>query len=630
LSTNHPPFLCDGSPLINADDKSYQNKKRIEKFREVCKGEPYYGKHEGKRYCVLHFPGIKQGADFERAFQQKLNSGDFNFRGVWFPNEVPFSDFEFSADASFDYATFSSQASFKSAVFRRRASFSHATFNKRTSFDHATFNAIDPKGAVPAADFNHATFRMQPDFSSAIFNRAADFSYCSFKQGSSFNRVTFNAIEDKDARRELGFLAADFSHAGFSAQADFSSSTFNRPADFSYTNFTGADFTFATFNEEASFSSGTFVAKADLNSVTFNKQTSFSSTCFHDEAQFVSVGFCAPVNFSSATFGGKVSFALTTFTLANFSYATFTDQVKFAGSHNRIAFTDTSTLKLQFATIRKPEGVSFQSINLRPHWFVDVDPRMFEFTNIEWFGSVGLERKYLTSEGYELLIPPHALLAIACRRLAINAEENHHYEQASRFRYMTMHVRPQFEWRFLSPRAIRLKWPGVKQRVFAANRIRRIIGAKPIMLHSEIDIARVNNYALEWWRGHAPWRLSWWYWLASGYGERAWQAGLVLLGLWIIFAAIFYFGQRSDQWWLPPQRVQEVVQGTRASLSEGQPSRLLGAREALIYSAGVMSLQKPEPLPANKRAKIFVLLETILGPLQAALLALAIRRKFMR
>ena len=43
-----------------------------------------------------------------------------------------------------------------------------------------------------------------------------------------------------------------------------------------------------------------------------------------------------------------------------------------------------------------------------------------------------------------------------------------------------------------------------------------------------------------------------------------------------------------------------------------------------------MTLQKPEPLPANKRAKTLVLLETVLGPVQAALLALAIRRKFMR
>jgi len=53
-------------------------------------------------------------------------------------------------------------------------------------------------------------------------------------------------------------------------------------------------------------------------------------------------------------------------------------------------------------------------------------------------------------------------------------------------------------------------------------------------------------------------------------------------------------------------------------------------RRALIYSAGVMTLQKPEPKPATTTAQAVVLLETVLGPVQAALLALAIRRKFMR
>ena len=51
---------------------------------------------------------------------------------------------------------------------------------------------------------------------------------------------------------------------------------------------------------------------------------------------------------------------------------------------------------------------------------------------------------------------------------------------------------------------------------------------------------------------------------------------------------------------------------------------------ALAYSAGVMTLQKPEPRPATIAGQTLVLLETVLGPVQAALLALAIRRKFMR
>jgi hypothetical protein len=50
----------------------------------------------------------------------------------------------------------------------------------------------------------------------------------------------------------------------------------------------------------------------------------------------------------------------------------------------------------------------------------------------------------------------------------------------------------------------------------------------------------------------------------------------------------------------------------------------------LTYSLAVMSLQRPEPKPMTAAAHALVTIESILGPVQAALLALAIRRKFMR
>jgi hypothetical protein len=81
---------------------------------------------------------------------------------------------------------------------------------------------------------------------------------------------------------------------------------------------------------------------------------------------------------------------------------------------------------------------------------------------------------------------PLRLLAIACRNLAVNAEENHRYEEASRFRYMAMEAR------------------------------------------------RREN-----WRGFVPWKLSWWYWLASGYGERVLKAFLVLLGIWFVAGLLY-------------------------------------------------------------------------------------------
>ncbi|HYH85634.1 MAG TPA: hypothetical protein VEX60_09125 [Pyrinomonadaceae bacterium] len=163
---------------------------------------------------------------------------------------------------------------------------------------------------------------------------------------------------------------------------------------------------------------------------------------------------------------------------------------------------------------------------------------------------------------------------MAYRNLAVNTEENHHYEEASRFRYMVMEAR-------------RLEgWQG--------------------------------------WRNSASWMLNWWYWLASGYGERIWRAFVVLLGIWLLAAAL-YTQVGFARWETKVTNEKEAAEVRRDEV--GEPLRW---PHALLYSAGVMTLQKPDPRPATNAAQAFVMLETILGPVQAALLALAIRRKFMR
>ena len=125
-------------------------------------------------------------------------------------------------------------------------------------------------------------------------------------------------------------------------------------------------------------------------------------------------------------------------------------------------------------------------------------------------------------------------------------------------------------------------------------------------------------------RGLAFWRLSWWYWLASGYGERVLQAFLVLLGIWFV-SGLLYTRVGFARW--EPKLASESDAAIATRDASGAPLKL---NRALTYSAGVMTLQKPEPRPATTAAQTVVLLETVLGPVQAALLALAIRRKFMR
>lgn len=364
---------------------------------------------------------------------------------------------------------------------------------------------------------------------------------------------------------------ADFSSATFSTEADFSYATFSAAADFSSATFSAeADFKRATFSAKAGFISATFSAEADFSSATFSAAAFFGNATFSAAAFFRNATFSAAASFRNATFSASADFRYATFSAgAYFSGATFADHIRFAGDEKHQVFTDTSRLDLQFARIEKPDRVSFHTLSLRPHWFVNVDARKFGFTNVNW-GRLSINEEIGRLEKNNIS-SPHPLLAIACRNLAVNAEENHRYEEASKFRYMAMEAR-----------------------------------------------------RLESWRGFAPWRLSWWYWLASGYGERVWQAFFVLLGI-LLLSALFYNHVGFARWEPKVASESDVVVAKRDDV--GAPLKI---SRALTYSAGVMILQKPEPRPATTAAQTVVLLETVLGPVQAALLALAIRRKFMR
>lgn len=166
------------------------------------------------------------------------------------------------------------------------------------------------------------------------------------------------------------------------------------------------------------------------------------------------------------------------------------------------------------------------------------------------------------------------LLAITCRQLAGNAEENHRYEEASKLRYWAMDVR-----------------------------------------------------RLEAWRGFAFWKLSWWYWLASGYGERTIRALVVFVAILLVFASLYR---------LPaPIRCAAPEAANRTYCIEWATTAdnnefFNSFSNSAVYTIETITLQKPEPRPKSSAARLAVTLCTILGPLQAALLALAVRRKFMR
>jgi pentapeptide repeat protein len=435
--------------------------------RSACWPETFPQPYRDTGYCVMHFPGTEKSDEFNFAFAAKLEDGDYDFRGVWFPDELKLSEHSFEKNAVFE-----------SATFKALANFSRANFGLR-------------------ADFTKAVFEEQAQFNSANYTARANFDDVAFKGNANFDRATFRA--------RVGF-----------------------------------------------------------NSARFEKRASFKSATFHDRT-----------NFGRASFRGGVNFRL----------SNFKNYVRFEGAKAKDVFLDGSWLDLREIKIDAPELVSFHTLRLRPYWFVEANPSKFDFIRVDW-GDTTVGKEIQGLRKFRSIRERNHLLAIAFWYLAVNAEENHRYEEASNFRYMAMNARRE-SWR-----------EGVTclARLFLSLKRNRKIREK--------RLAEFKLFCRSFWKDLSP--LLWLYWAVSGYGEKVLRALVVLVGILVLFAGLYAVTARDET---------------------TSRSRLW---RAFSDSARVMTLQKPDPPPPTTAVQVLVTIETILGPVQAALLALAIRRRFMR
>jgi hypothetical protein len=567
ISVTLPPDNVDSSPFICSCENE---------MRKVCAGEQFYKECDGNRYCVFHYPGQEKVEDFETALEKKIRAKDFNFRGVWFPKGISLGDYRFEPGVDFSKAIFSDEAVFDKVYFRGTVDFQEATFSGEARFNGTHFgDVVDFQEAnfLGTVSFQGARFGASK-FQKTNFSAAANFMVAWFHNAAYFTEVKFNADANFDGSHFLG--NAEFSRAKFCKGAQFRRASFSQEAKFNeagfdglshFTNITfdwGALFGSASFSTGPCFSNSTFKGVADFTQTNFTRGADFITCIFKSFASFNRTDFGSDAEFINAKFESDVTFSYARFNAtADFNNATFEDHAYFTGTTEKRTFGAHPVLDFINARFEKSERVSFHTLDLRPHWFVNVDPRKFEFIDVEF--KIGLKEE-LKSLKEDKVGAPHRLLAIAYRQLADNAEANHRYREASRLRYAT----------------------------FEARRIERFYG-------------------------FVPWRLDWWYWLVSGYGEKALQAVAVLIALWAFFAVGYTmtgFESRTSQ---------NTPQAAITTDEVGEP---LSFKRALTYSLGVMSLQKPKPEPVTNTAKSLVTVEAILGPLQAALLALAIR--FMR
>src|SRR5215207_884956 len=572
-------------------------------LRSACKHLIPEHKYEGDWYCILHLPSEDKGDEFERALRQKLDAGDFNLRGVWFPSTVNVKKFGFDQKVSL-----TNEKDFFKATFRGKVDFSKTAFKEKTNFSRVTFGG--------EANFSDVTFDEEAFFRAARFKGSAEFAWVDFKRSAFF----FGAIFDK---------GSSFQSTRFGSRAEFSGTIFRKDSDLSYANFAKeAYFREAFLQGDAHFFGSSFDRVADFTNAVFKGETSFQTSAFKDSAHFHRAQFggsCARL--SSATFSDEadfressfkqadlhgttfskpVDFRKATLEKANFHYSVFEDSVDFReasfrdeanfrsstfkgsatfrGSDCRTVFSESTSVDLQFAQLHEPGRISFHTTILRPGWFVNVDARNIDYTNVTWYGlstehkgKLGTELQALKTRKLEGR-SPYVLMAETCRDLAFNLGESQRYDEASAARYWSIEA---------------LRREALTNYKVLKNPMSKIRPTRSI------------------------------HWALSGYGESPIHAFLVLVGIWIVFALLYLLvgTAQTGESSLPSQCPVQIW-----SACFWEP-----AGKALGYSLGALTRQAQDSLDrAIGLAPTLVFIEGILGPLQIALFLLAVRRRFMQ
>jgi hypothetical protein len=455
---------------------------------------------------------------------------------------------------------------------------------------------------LTAWDLRYVYFPRRVDFSTSQYEMALKFRGARFCEGITCHGTTFEE-------------SVDWDHAIFEAYAEFRKSRFQAGGSFNDAKFAGnAIFIDSRFLGYAGFSSVNFEKGADFRHARFLCDVQFYSARFADTAYFGSARFQEEVNFVEASFDSSASFSRTQFAKhkdTNLSYSTFLgdsffDRTRFRGplSFNSAVFGEDSDLMfrraffnatvdfsyctsegyLRFSNPRQGRGnrfdfeesafekatrVSFHTLDLAPNWFVNADPRKFVFTDILWRNLYWDRqlRKWRTQVGNQNILRE----LNALKQRGIDNQGKRLFEIAARQLAVNCEENNRYD------DAARFRYMAMETRRLEDRQYPRI--------------SRL---------------LTWLYKWTSGYGEKWAWALLVLVSVWLFFGMLYWqFG----------------------SFATDQP---LTFSQSLGYSSSVMLLQKPDPVPISNLTYTLRIVETIIAPIQAALLALAIRRKFMR
>lgn len=607
---------CSINPNVDSTDVS-------EIQENVCHTTGDEFPEDGRYYCWLHYPSDKKDL---QAFQNvvadrigKLRLGEIerdkagesrdggeslDLRYVWFPDHSNFfqgSTFWFSLNLK--GATFSNGIDLSDSTFKGEVDVSSSTVKGPASFRKTTFEYVCHMPRTiwhSTAIFRSAKFLAPAYFAGCTFHEIADFESSVFFSGSYFAGARFEKTgffnfalwKDNDS---LPAPTAEFRDANFQAMANFTYASFLVRTTFENAVFVGNGvFERAKFYDRCSFKRAAFDSNARFDKAFFSEKTEahFFHTRFAKDAIFEDAHLRGGASFNSAVFGSESDIIFRRGYIGkevSFRYASAEGLLRFIEVDN----SDCRLIKFQEMAHEKATRVSFDSMKLSPSWFINSDPRKFVFRNITWplKNKNFLETELATIVGMRVKEEKsYELLITSLRNLAANAEDANRLDRASTFRRLA------FECETRERKQKRKVWFNEVKAM-----LRRPVGCTNVFQHASEALKKLRfiprPIPID--PVHSVYRI------ASSFGENASRAALVLGLIWFSFALLYYV-------------LRDLV-NPDWSFSN-----------AMAFSTSAMLFQKPD-VPTGSRV-IYTLrtIQMIAAPIQAAILALAIRRKFMR
>ena len=421
-----------------------------------------------------------------------------------------------------------------------------------------------------------------------------DTGYCVLHFPGKEKREDFEQVKkDKLEQEDYDFSGtvfpkgiSDFSRFVFDGNADFTGATFVGKADFTEAQFCGEWTTFsgAQFSGE----------RTDFLVAQFNAaETLFNVAQFSGEGiDFLGAQFSGEwTTFSGAEFSGEsTSFSRAQFRAAETDFlraqfnaaATFFNVAQF-GSAETSFQEATFSKKVYFSGVTFSEKVTFWgtqgNLVFGPGAWAQFDrsridkPEQFTFNAVllhpGWFINADVRKVDFTDvKWYGMPGGPEGTIEAEVKALEERGVESPYTQLSQACRRLSANAEENREY----------------------------------PLANEFYYWSMNSLRKEGWRSLGV--IGTLYWALSGYGVRATRAFLVLVGICAAFAALYMlFG----------------------------PPKLEDLGQALVYSLGAVARLNPEPRPTEPGLfQFLVIVEGLLGPLQIALLALAVRRKVMR